>query len=261
MHLRYSKKGEIIAERIRREMLTEEVKARIFETVRRDLAKFESERRDAEERREKIMRKQISFLEVNKDKNFYISQEFHRAALEELRKTFQFQQERGMMLAFKECGGAFYETLFHGSNWVERNLYGWSTPIRSWVKEKGEKEETPDILGSFGFRHGKIAELQKRTGGIVVECHTHPSVGTPSSGDLFHSFCGIVIGFESQNSSSKELLKATFYKNPYEQRGGIPFPFPEELYQQAVSKCNPRIRFFYAERGKKLKEIPLLTSP
>jgi len=264
-----------------------------MEAFKKELIRSEKESREAGERHEEIASKQIRLLESNKKKGFYLSEEFQKAALEEFRKTFQFQKERGMIVIFKEQDGAFYGSEFYGSDWIIRNQYGDSTPLSIWVKENS-KENTPTvpvILGSFWFDNEKIAKLGEEKGSIAINCHTHPTLARPSPGDLRHSFWGIVIGFERINDTLKELLRVTFYKHPEEQRKiarkedferpeGImsdkkwtdllrvkvgqeviirkPHVLPEELYDKVVKECNPGMRLFYAKQGEKLNEIPLL---
>ncbi len=259
--------------------LSQEEEARIDGLVLGAPIRSEKKWRDTEAKHDALIGKQIQSLEANKDKEFYISDAFQKAAFQELRNTFLLQEERGMLLLFREDPAAVIGDKFYDSDWMAKNHYGCAPPAPSFMIYAVDKENRyipiNGVLGSFSFKYDKVQKLAGQQGAIVITCHTHPHLAKPSSGDLEPSFCGIVIGFDTVNDSLEELLKHTFYKEPeFKEKEGKLRTFLkekaghtaqrnmplllQELYDKAIEECGFAMRLFYARRGEEPNEIPLL---
>jgi hypothetical protein len=253
-----------------------------------------SKQRIEQEKRYKELRrnfhlKQISFLEHNKNRRFEITLECYNAALRELKKSFQWGEEMGMLIFFREQSGVFHGDEFYDSDRIIRNFYGHPTPFKIWIEDSKHKTEIPYPLGSFGFDYEKIYELAENCDGLLITCHTHPYLAIPSEGDLKEKpYCGIIIGFERTSDQLKNLVHKTFYKKPKwkkeiareedyirppdmsdeewqeflndvvgkEVGRRIPFHFSEKSYNNVLKECSPTVRLFYTNNGE-LKRIPL----
>jgi hypothetical protein len=222
---------------------------------------YEKEKIEDEKKREKIIRKfndyKLSFIYKNIDKRFEVTQDVFEQAKKELKGSFSYGDEMGMLMFFEEQKDSVTCEEFYDSNWVFQNDLGRpGAPMTMWIEDEKTGRERRYPLGSFSWNTDKLYEKFKdRKNGVVIPSHTHPIRLKPSKTDLKYSpACTSIIGFVNENFDLKKLMDETYRTKPIWKtieegertiRRRVLFDVNDKIYEEIEKECKPTIRIFY----------------
>ena len=125
------------------------------------LKHYEKEKIEDERKREEIVRKvndyKLSFIYKNIDKKFEITQDVFEQAKKELKWSFSYGDEMGMLMFFEEQKDSVTCEEFYDSNWVFRNDLGRpGAPTTLWISDEKSGRERRHPFGSFSWNTDKL---------------------------------------------------------------------------------------------------------